>query len=431
MRRVLIITYYWPPSGGSAVLRWLKFSKYLREFGWEPVIYTPDNPEPQEIDESLLQDIPENMEILKTRITEPYSIYKWLTGKKQSDRLGVALMKDSHKKSVLSKLSLWIRSNFFIPDPRILWIRPSVNNLAKYLKQNPVQVIISTGPPHSMHLIAMKLKRKLAVKWVADFRDPWTNIDFYKELLLSSWADRIHRKLEKRVLSEADHILTVSPGMTKEFMATGLKNITTITNGFDGMPAINLPPGAEFSILHLGSMPKSRNPENLWKVLKELTDQNEAFAASLKIDLIGKTDISVKESIRYYQLEKFIRSENYIPNDLALQRLTQAAVLLLCINNTANSDGILTNKFFEYLSANRPIIAIGPVNGDASFILQETGAGKIFDYNDIEGLKNQVISLFELYSQNMLISENYGIEKYSRKHLTSELSNVLNKLVSK
>jgi hypothetical protein len=141
MRRVLIISYYWPPSGGSAVLRWLKFSKYLREFGWEPVIYTPENPEPQEIDESLLQDIPENMEILKTRITEPYSIYKWLNGKKQSDRLGVALMKDSHNKSVLSKISLWIRSNLFIPDPRMLWIRPSVNNLAKYLKLPVVAAI--------------------------------------------------------------------------------------------------------------------------------------------------------------------------------------------------------------------------------------------------------------------------------------------------
>lgn len=430
MRRVLIITYYWPPSGGSAVLRWLKFSKYLRDFGWEPVIFTPENPEPQEIDESLLQDIPENMEILKTRIIEPYSIYKWLTGKKQSDRLGVALMNDSPKKNFLSTLSLWIRSNFFIPDPRMLWIRPSVRNLLNYLKENPVDLVISTGPPHSMHLIARKLKKKTGVKWVADFRDPWTNIDFYKELLLSKWADQRHRKLEQKVLTEADQIITVSPGMTKEFLSYGAKNVITITNGFDRIPAKSISQPAEFSILHLGSMPRSRNPENLWKVLSELVAKNSSFASSLKIDLIGKTDIAVRASISSYHLDPYVRSESFIPNEQAVQRLTQSAVLLLCINNTANSEGILTNKFFEYLSANRSILAIGPVNGDASFILQETGAGKIFDYNDFDGLKNQVISLFELYSQNKLVPENSGIEKYSRKVLTGTLSNVLNNLIS-
>lgn len=430
MRRVLIITYYWPPSGGSAVLRWLKFSKYLRDFGWEPVIFTPENPEPQEIDESLLQDIPENMEILKTRIIEPYSIYKWLTGKKQSDRLGVALMNDSPKKNFLSTLSLWVRSNFFIPDPRMLWIRPSVRNLLNYLKENPVDLVISTGPPHSMHLIARKLKKKTGVKWVADFRDPWTNIDFYKELLLSKWADQRHRKLEQKVLTEADQIITVSPGMTKEFLSYGAKNVITITNGFDRIPAKSISQPAEFSILHLGSMPRSRNPENLWKVLSELVAKNSSFASSLKIDLIGKTDIAVRASISSYHLDPYVRSESFIPNEQAVQRLTQSAVLLLCINNTANSEGILTNKFFEYLSANRSILAIGPVNGDASFILQETGAGKIFDYNDFDGLKNQVISLFELYSQNKLVPENSGIEKYSRKVLTGTLSNVLNNLIS-
>ncbi len=429
MRKVLIITYYWPPSGGSAVLRWLKFSKYLRDFGWEPVIYTPENPEPQEIDESLLQDIPENMEILKTHITEPYSIYKWLTGKKQSDRLGVALMTDSNKRSFLAKWALWIRSNFFIPDPRMLWIRPSVKNLTKYLKENPVDVVISTGPPHSMHLIAMKLKRKLEIKWVADFRDPWTNIDFYKDLLLTGYADRRHRTLEKKVLATADRIVTVSPGMTEEFTQMGFSHVSTITNGFDEIRGSSGDCHIErFSITHLGSLPHSRNPVHLWKVLSELTMENKAFADQLEIKLVGKTDQSVSKAIAFHKLDPFVKYIPFVPHSETASILKSSAVLLLCINNTQNAGGILTNKFFEYLSVKRPILGIGPENGDAAHILEQTRAGNMFDYENISGLKQNILRLFELYSQKRLDIESSGVSKYSRRNLTAQLSELLNNL---
>jgi glycosyltransferase involved in cell wall biosynthesis len=428
-RKVLIITYYWPPSGGSAVLRWLKFSKYLREFGWEPVIYTPFNPEPQETDESLMADIPADIEIIKTRIVEPYGIYKWLTGKKKDERLGVALMNEK-KSGLMSRFSLWIRSNLFIPDPRVLWIRPSVNYLTQYLKQHPVDVIVSTGPPHSMHLIALRLKKKTGLKWIADFRDPWTNIDFYKELILTAYADKRHRKLENIVLHQADHIITVSPGMTREFKNQGLEHITTLTNGYDNVPILSGEPSKGFSILHLGSMPKSRNPENLWKVLSALVSSNKNFASLLKIRLIGRIDVTIMESIRQHHLEGFVSRELFVPNNQAIQLLTQASVLLLCINKTANADGILTNKFFEYLSANRPVLAIGPTTGDVSVILNETNAGKIFEYDDIDSLKAQILYLFELYSQHKTMTGNSGIEKYSRRNLTRELSVLLNKVIS-
>lgn len=431
MLKVLIVTYYWPPSGGSSVLRWLKFVKYLRDYGWEPVVYTPSNPEPQEIDHSLLKDIPVDIEIITSPIREPYTLYKWLTGKKKDDRLGVAFITESKKPGLISRFSLWIRSNLFIPDPRRLWVRPSVRILCKYLKQNPADVIVTTGPPHSMHLIGLGLKRKLGVRWVADFRDPWTNIDFYRDLALTPLADSIHKKLEKEVLLTADRVITVSPGMTREFITMGAKHVITITNGYDGESIRALKHEAgRFTIVHLGSMPKSRNPEALWQALTAISSQNPRFASLLQVKLIGKVDLSVKESLRDHGLLKLISFEDYIPHDQTHDLLAGASVLLLCINNSPNAGGILTNKFFEYLSAHRPILAIGPKDGDASVILDETGAGKIFGYDDASGLKDHLIELFELYSQNKLIAESRDIERFARNRLTRELCEMLNKLVS-
>ncbi len=429
MRKALIITYYWPPSGGSSVLRWLKFSKYLRDFGWEPVIYTPSNPESQEIDQSLLHEIPPGIEVIKSPIWEPYGIYKLLSGKKKKDRLGVALMNDS-KSKFTGRVMLWVRSNLFIPDPRRFWVRPSIEFLVFWIRKNPVDVIITTGPPHSMHLIGMGLHKRLGIKWVADFRDPWTNIDFYKELLLTRIADRYHHQLERKVLQEADHIITVSPGMTREFESLGINKVTTITNGYDHEPAESgsAVPG-KFSILHLGSLPKSRNPIRLWEVLSSLAAENQSFSSMLEVRLVGRMDITVKESIAQLDLQRYVVQQEYIPHEQTFDLLTKSSVLLLCINNTPNADGILTNKFFEYLSARRPILAIGPVNGDASVILGESGAGKMFEYDDSILLKEHVLSLFELYSQQKLTGKNQSIEKFSRKNLTRQLTDLLNKII--
>jgi glycosyltransferase involved in cell wall biosynthesis len=402
----------------------------MREFGWEPVVYTPSNPESQEIDESLLKDIPAGTEVITSSIREPYTIYKFLTGKKKKDRLGVALMGNS-KRGLSGRVMLWIRSNLFIPDPRIFWVNPSVRMLIPYIRKNPVDMIITSGPPHSMHLIGMKLHKKLGIKWVADFRDPWTNIDFYRDLLLTRLADQYHHKLERKVLLEADHIITVSPGMTREFKSKGVTNITTITNGYDHqLPEIAAQEKGKFSILHLGSLPKSRNPINLWEILSNLAKHNEEFASFLEIRLIGRMDITVKESLEHFELLKFVVKQDYIPHEETFDLLTKASVLLLCINNTPNAGGILTNKFFEYLSARRPILAIGPVNGDASVILAESGAGKMFEYDESFLLKEYILSLFKLYSQQKLTGDNKLIDKYSRKNLTRELTDLFNKVIA-
>ena len=230
MKRLLIITYYWPPTGGSGVQRWVKFSKYLPERGWQPVIYTPENPEQLALDESLLADIPECAEVIKTHITEPYEIYRRLTGGKKGAEVNPV---NAQHKNWKQRLSLWIRGNCFIPDPRIGWVRPSVRFLVKYLKEHPVDAVVTTGPPQSVHLIGRGLKRALGLHWIADFRDPWTEMFYYKHLGLSAAADRRHRRLEQSVLDGADTIVSVSPPVAADFRAKTKTPVVLITNGFD------------------------------------------------------------------------------------------------------------------------------------------------------------------------------------------------------
>ena len=426
-KKALLITYYWPPSGGSPVLRWLKFTKYLKYFGWDVSIYTPDNPVPQAMDEELLSEIPFGTTIYKSKIKEPANGFGFKSNKQKIQ--STAFISEEGKKSLIGELAIWIRGNIFIPDARMFWIRPSVRKLTKLLKTEHFDAIITTGPPHSMHLIGLGLKKKTGIKWLADFRDPWTNIDYYPDLKLTKRADKKHHRLEQQVLNNADAIVTVSPTMTTEFEEIGGKSIHTITNGYDAIAGQEtVEPEKEFSILHLGSMPKSRNPEQLWPVLGELCKENKEFEACLKIHLIGNVDHSILKAIDENGLNQKLFREGHLPNSEAILRQKQAQVLLLIINNSPNAKGILTNKFFEYMMAKRPILTIGPSDGDAATILEETGAGVIFDYNEKEKLKKKIMELFELYKSNKLVVDSSKIENYSRKNLAESISGILDSI---
>ena len=430
LKRVLIICYYWPPCGGGGVQRWLKFAKFLPEFGWDPLIFTPENPEYPVIDHSLEKDIHPDLKILKLPIWEPYRLYNKFTGRKKNERPDAAFTTENKKSALKEKVSNWIRSNLFIPDARKFWIKPSVRFLTNYLKSNPVDVLVTTGPPHSMHLIGYYLTKKVKIKWVADFRDPWTNIDFYAELLLTSWADKKHHKLEKLVLQNADHLIAVGNNMKDEFIETGAKNVSVITNGFDPTdiklekPLID----KKFSLNHIGVFMKNRNPEMLWNVLSELVHENSTFANDLEIKLIGNIDFFVIESLKEYGLESFLIKIPYIPHNEIIKYQHQAQVLLLLINNTNNAKGMLTGKFYEYLAAKRPILAIGPVDGDAAFILNETKAGIISGFEDTIQLKKNILYYYNLYRENKLRINPVNLYQFSRKELTLKLSKILDQL---
>ncbi|HHT23396.1 MAG TPA: glycosyltransferase family 4 protein [Bacteroidales bacterium] len=430
MKRVLIITYYWIPSGGAGVQRWVKFVKYLREFGWEPIVYTPENPEYPSEDHSFVKDIPQGVEVLKTPIWEPYDIYRKLTGRK-GEKINAGFILENKKSGWKDKLSIWIRGNFLIPDPRRFWVKPSVKYLTDYLKENPVDAIVSTGPPHSMHLIGLGLKKQFPnLPWIADFRDPWTNIDFYADLNLTSLADKIHHKLERKVIQSADCVLVVSSDMKREYHALNPKRIELITNGYDtdDVEITTIEPDKKFSLSHIGTLNAARNSKTLWKILGELSGENVEFAQDLQINLIGKTDFSVIEEAENNGLTANLNKIDYVSHSEAVVLQKSSQILLLLINNSANAKGILTGKFFEYLAAKRPILAIGPTDGDVAKVLEETSAGVIVDFEDEVKTKELIKKFYNKFKTENLEVSSKSIEKYSRKALTKQLAEVLDGL---
>ncbi len=430
MKKVLIISYYWPPAGGGGVQRWLKMTKFLPDLGWKPIIATPSNGEAPVIDESLLKEVHTDVETVKIPIWEPYGFYKKFTGKKKGEKVYSGFISDK-KEGIAQKLSVFIRGNFFIPDARKFWIRPARKALVRYLKDNPVDAIISTGPPHTTHLIAYGITRKINVPWVADFRDPWTNIDFYDQLRLTKWADRKHRRLEQLVLKNATQIVTVSQSWSKDFVNLSKgREIKVITNGFDHLDferdAISL--DTEFSICHIGSMNKDRNTPALWEALKKLKSDDQ-FKAHLSIKLIGQVDHSIFKSIEEFGLTEHLNHIPFLPHSEAVKHLQTSQLLLLPINDTPNSMGVIPGKLFEYMGAQRPIICIGPKNGDSAAIVSNSGAGAIFGYDEVEELKAHLSASFKAFTTGDLTVNASGVMNYSRKELAKKYSLLLQDLI--
>lgn len=434
MKRVLIITYYWPPSGGSGVQRWLKMSKYLPENGWQPVIYTPEEGEFPIIDTSLEKDVSPEAEVIRRPIVEPYTLYKRFLGVKETETVKAGFIKENGKKSGWKeKLSLWIRGNCFIPDARCWWVKPSVRYLKSYLKEHPVDAIISTGPPHSMHLIAMKLRKELGIPWIADFRDPWTEIDYYGDLHLTRWADRKHHQLEREVLNQADKVVTVSPDWARRLGRLGNRNVRTIYNGFDhnDIAATSAAPiSAKFTITYLGALSKIQNPEKLWEAVGELVKTNDNFSKDLEIRMIGQIDSSVVQTIDSQGLTKYVSYSPYIPHSQVsdVHRTSTLLLLLLMPDNEPRAKGLLTGKLFEYLASGRPILCIGPEDGDAARLLEETQAGITVGFEDKEKMKAVVKDLYQRYLDNDLPDNTSAtVERYSRRVLAGEYAVLLNK----
>ena len=430
MKKVLILTYYWPPGGGAGVQRCLKFVKYLREFGYEPIVYTSLNGEMPVIDNSLMRDIPEGVRVLKTPIWEPYNLYKSFIGQGKDEKINAAFLTEKKKPSLTQKVSVWLRGNIFIPDARKFWIKPSVKYLTHYLKDNPVDIIFSSGPPHTMHLIAYHLKKKFNIPWVADFRDPWTNIDYYKDLMLSPAADKKHHRLEQLVVTTADKVVVIGDTMKTEFETLSGRKVDVIYNGFDTDDIDNsagIKRDEKFSLAHIGTLVKTRNPMVLWKTLSELVANDKGFADDLLIKLVGKVDFSVRESLKEYELEKYVQYTEYLPHGEigGVQKASQ--VLLLLLNNTPNAKGILTGKFFEYLASERPILCIGLTDGDAAKIIDNTKAGYTIGFEDSVSMKKTILRLYDDYKNGSLIVNSQNINQYSRRNLTHQLADLMNK----
>jgi glycosyltransferase involved in cell wall biosynthesis len=431
MKKVLIITYYWPPSGGAGVQRWVKFVKYLKEFGVEPIVFIPENPHYPVLDESFNSDVPEDLKILKYPIWEPYDFYKKFIGMNRNESVQHGFIQEKKSNNFKNYISLFIRSNFFIPDARKFWIKPSIKFLTDFCLKNRPDAIISTGPPHSTHLIALGIKDKLKIPWIADFRDPWTGIDYFEQLKLTGWARKMHFNLEKKVLATADQVIAIGWNLAEELHLKGAKNVVVVTNGFDEKD-FNVKEGLninreKFVLSHIGSLNKDRNPEILWKILNKILENNKEFKDKLKINLVGKVDYAVIDSIKKYNLGDCLVRTEYLPHNEITNQYTKSDILLLLLNNTPNIKGIVTGKLFEYIASRKPVLCIGSGSGDASRVINETNSGMAFDFDEMAGIEAFIENQFNNFKNNIqsINTDTENIHKYSRKELTKELIKVV------
>ncbi len=423
MQKVLIITYYWPPAGGPGVQRWLKFTKYLGEFDIEPIVFVPENPNYPIQDESLLDDITDGIKIIKQPIVEPYGLASFFSSKK-TKRISSGIIQDDEKQSLIEHLLLWIRGNLFIPDARKFWVKPSIKKLTEVIKKEHVQTIVTTGPPHSVHLIGKGLKEKLGIRWVADFRDPWTSIGYHKKLKLTKASQRKHKQLEKLVLNTVDELVVTSQTTKEEFENFTLKPITVITNGYDGQP-LKQELDKKFTISHIGSLLTNRNPESLWQAISELIEENKDFASKIEIQLIGVVGDGILESIKAFDIADVVKTVGYISHEEVVKMQANSQLLLLLEINSEETRGIIPGKLFEYLNAQRPIIAIGPSDWEAGQMVVDHQAGDYIVHGNRKTIKKLLLERFEQFQNGKLEVHPKGIEQYHRRELTKKLAKLL------
>ncbi|MBS1548337.1 MAG: glycosyl transferase family 1 [Bacteroidetes bacterium] len=425
-KKILIITYYWPPAGGPGVQRWLKFAKYLPENGWQPTVFIPENPSYPIIDDSLTNEVPKDITLIKQKIWEPYRLAEKLN--KNNKKFKAGQFDVGKNQSWKSKLSIWIRGNFFIPDARIFWVKPSVKTLLKHLETHHYDAIVTTGPPHSVHLIGWGLKQKNPqLKWIADFRDPWTQISYYKHLKLSRKSDRLHKDLEALVFKNADITLATSYTDAENFKQMGAKAFC-ITNGFDvetELSTVAMP--QQFTLAYIGVLEQLRNPEVLWSALNLLIEKNPEFYSDFTLKFVGRLDEKISESILNTKLGSCFQDLGYLSHQESIAEMQKSTMLLITNFPNLESKGIIPGKLFEYLSTGNILLSFGPSEADVEKIIQQTQAGKHFTYDvsDTEIMEFIEKQYFDWkHNSTQKISNN--IHQFSRKSLTKQLVNLLN-----
>jgi len=435
MKRVLILTYYWPPAGGPGVQRWLKFVKYLEGFGWKAHILTVKDGTYSALDQDLEKEVPANITVYKTKSSDPFRFYNMLKGKKDGS-VSVALINIDKKRSVVDRLAMYIRSNFFIPDARKGWKKYACKAAFKIIASENIDLIVSTGPPHSTHLSGLKIKHKIDIPWLADLRDPWTTVYYNDMLPRSGRTKRIDKKLEDAVLKHADAVTVVSPGMQEEF-ADRNTHVNVVMNGFDmadmvsGKEEKESAGESEFSLVYTGNFKPNQHVPTIWDGICELIREDEGFAKDFKLRFVGNVDSSVPEYFESKGVSGNLDLVSYVPHAEATRIMTSSSTLLFVVPQSGNNKLIITGKLFEYLASGRPVISVGPVDGDAAAILKDTARADMYDYSEKEQFKQKLLSLYTDWKagDGHLNSLDTGmLEKYSRRSSAQLMADIMNRI---
>lgn len=430
MKKVLIITYYWPPSGGGGVQRWLKFAKYLPENGWQPIVFTPENPDFNIKDQSLKKDVAADLEVLKFPIWEPFQLFNKIAGKKNSKNIQQGLVLEKKVLGWKDRLFIWIRGNLFIPDPRMFWIRPSSQFLKDYVLSAGIDAIVTTGPPHSMHLIGYHVHKATGIPWLADFRDPWSTWDILPKLKVSKLAFRIHRMLEKKVLTHASAITTVSNTWKKELEVLGNREVDVITNGYDeaDFPTMGRAQPDKFRITHAGLLNELRDPLALWEALRELCIEDASFYNDLELRLVGILGEALLSRLQAdHILGKILKIDGYLSHKQVLLEYQRAEVLLLILNQSANATGHIPGKLFEYLAVGKPVLTLGPEEGDAAFLIKDSKGGFVCGFDEKDKIKEALTTLYLQFKSDGTHGVTGDTGHLTRRNLTKKLVAILNR----
>ena len=428
MKKVLIISYYWPPNAGVGCRRWVNYSYFLQKNGIEPILYVPENPEYDNIDNGYEEKI-KTIYTLKNKIWEPFSFYKRFLNKKN---ISPGILIDSNK-GLKNKFSKWIRANFFIPDSRLFWINSSVNFLSNFLNDNPVDAVISTGPPHSMHLIALNLKRRLNLKWIADFRDPWTDIEYFDKLNFWDDSRKRHFNFEKTVLNQSDLVLTVSESWSKRFAEIGAKRVEFLFNGYDLKEyPTKIIQNKKFRIGHFGLFNELRDHNSLWEAIniemkKKHDDRGNNISDNLELFFSGPNHLNFNKNLKQRNLYKYLIHREWLAHDEVLKEMMTSDLLLITQSKTQDVKGRLPAKFFEYLGAKRTILGIGDKNSDLAKLISNLNCGFFHDFNDVKGIGNSIMKSYrDKYIDGN--KKNIDFSIFSWENQSNKLIKILNSL---
>lgn len=411
MKKLLLISYYFPPCGGAGVQRWLRILKYLPAEGWEISVLTTKDGDYPIIDKSLTEKIPSEVKVIRVKTPIFGNLYKKVTKDKEGIPYGSLI---SHKDdSFLKRLLYWIRINLIIPDARIVWNKYAVKEAEKLIKKQNYNLVVTTSPPHSSQLIGLKLKRKCNIKWVTDFRDPWADIFYLKLAKQNKISYLINRYLEGKVIAKADLNLIVSHHINQELPAG---NKVTFTNSYDpqDFPLSLKVKSDKFRIKYIGKVTQGQDINSVISALNrspEIYDQ-------IEFTFVG-TYLENPFNTKFPLIIK-----NFLPHDQAVKEMINSDLLILLINDYPQNKGMLTTKLFEYLGSQVPIICIGPRDGDAKEIIQECKAGTCVNYHDIQAVKQTILSYLSKWKakQELAITDN---KKYSIIEQIKKLDQIL------
>ncbi len=410
MKRVLIVSYHWPPAGGVTVLRTLRFASRLREHGWEPVIATATPDAYETYDHALAAEVPAGLEVLRIPAWNPYHLYKSWTRSTENAEEAIASARTGGRQ----KLALWVRANGFIPDAKAPWIRPTLKRLEAYLKDRPVDALFTSGPPHTNTEVASRLKDRLGIAWLADFQDPWAQLGYFGRLPLTRFARGRHERLEALALSRADAVTVASPTWRLELEARGARSPEFLPWGFEEAEFTDegeAPETTGMRLCHLGTMGADRDPT---PVLDALAD----FPKPWTLEVAG----TFTAAARHPRLVL----HGFLPRAEALKLLRNSQVALLFLNQLDGQKGRIPAKLYEYLRSGKPILALGDPEGDAARLISDFGAGLTVPAGDLPGVR----AAWETLIDRPRGADPAQLGSFGLRHLTARVAATLSRIAT-